>query len=254
MPAAIIKLDEVDTGRTSPSASKDGSGSHSSSKRRACLGPLCPSSAALREAILFVSTDGEVCKVDFDTDISPAKRPCGPVVAMCRDTGEWEVITEAGRIPLAKAMGRFEQLQREVVAAARATVRGGGALSRPSSSSSLSSLATYSEAGFSDTASALGTELLGANDHPVMSEIDEMLSLSLDSPVAKELLEPQLDERFDDRLEDKLDVKFEPGELFEDVLATLLDGMCSEADPKASAGDRRPSAPSSPSSSSSESC
>jgi hypothetical protein len=212
---------------------------------------VCPSSAALREAVLFVDTDGEVCRVDPDVDISPAKRPCGPVVAMCRDTGEWEVITEAGRIPVAQAMGRFQQLQREVVAAAKGTVRGGGVLSRPSSSSSLSSLATYSEAGFSDTASVLGAELLGASDHPDMSEVDEMLSLSLNSPAVKELLAPRLDERIDDRLQDKLDVKFEPGD-FDDVLATFIDGMCGDADPESLAVDP-PTPPSSPASSS-QSC
>jgi hypothetical protein len=224
-----------------------------SSKRRAWLGPVSPSSAALRDAILYVDTDGEVCRIDPHTVISPAKRPCGPVVAMCRDTGEWEVITETGRIPVAKALGRFEQLQREVEAAAKATMRHSGVLSRPSSSSSLSSLASHSESGLSDEASVLGAELLSAHDQPEMSEIDEMLALSLDphtmhGPAAKELLTPRLDDG-------GLDVKFEPGEFDDvlgedDVLSTFLDGMCGEGGPKSPAGSRPPSTPSSPTSSS----
>jgi len=96
-----------------------------------------PSDEMLKGVVMLVNEEGSVCHVDAESGVIP-KRPCGPTVGMCGTTGEWSVITgDGGRIPVARAMSRFEQLQREVVEAAHAQRAAEGGAERTASLESL---------------------------------------------------------------------------------------------------------------------
>ena len=96
-----------------------------------------PSDEMLKGVVMLVNEEGSVCHVDAESGVIP-KRPCGPTVGMCGATGEWSVITgDGGRIPVARAMSRFEQLQREVVEAAHAQRAAEGGAERTASLESL---------------------------------------------------------------------------------------------------------------------
>ncbi|EOD11726.1 hypothetical protein EMIHUDRAFT_435479 [Emiliania huxleyi CCMP1516] len=192
-----------------------------------------PSDEMLKGVVMLVNEEGSVCHVDAESGVIP-KRPCGPTVGMCGTTGEWSVITgDGGRIPVARAMSRFEQLQREVVEAAHAQRAAEGGAER---TASLESLDRF---------------------------------MSLDDPLDDSLLEPLAaissgDDGGDDPLPH--DPKLRPADLeafskaaagefegeFDDVLAHFFDGIyegsSADDDASRSSGASSRGCPSSPSS------
>lgn len=198
-----------------------------SSKRRSDGADEAP---PLPGVFMYVGEEGDLCRIDPVSGVSPKKRPCGPTVAMCGDTGEWAVFTaDGGRIPVSKAMSRFEQLQREVVAAAKAAGPAPGLPRRPSCEDKLDALSD-------GTSSRLDEDFLAPDGTPSRLEEDFLAPLVL--------LEVSLDSKSSLR-NTRSELNLKAGDL-DEVLSNFFDGIyASSTDDDSSTASQGRSSPSS---------